>query len=253
MKKRNFSFIVFGLMAVLLLSASFLTAGKPGIENQEKPFNWFSMLSQEQREQFDCIVDYHLNLYLEAQKNAQTYGLHEAMWEDLKQILTRDQLEAFQNLSKQKLPDLSQRNTGGQTCYTCVYAWNKVNAAYYDLQSAISLFDADNCDDFIVCTCPGCYHPIRCSMNIVLSYTLDALDKLSDDEGDPNVNWCVCADAQTALSDIQGAIYFINNAISQTSSYDCDPSPWLSELNDAKSDFTSALSYAQSCVNDVCD
>jgi hypothetical protein len=255
MKKRNISFVIVGVVAVLLFAALPMIAG----ESQNHPKNiseWFTTLSEEQREQFDFMVREHVTRYLPAGAMgvSESFEFFVAVWQSLQEILTPEQFAAFEKLLQMK-PDAAQPMAGAATCYSCVYARTYAGKALNDLQTAESLFVKDNCTPHIVGTCPGPadkVHPVWCSIKIAIAYTQNAKYILPTSPYS-----CSCINAEDAREDIEMAIHWLDKAIRQTSTYNCSPTPWLTALNNAMghlvNDYWNALDKVEECVEDCCN
>lgn len=247
MKKTKLSLVVAGLLAIYMISAVPTFAEEPVAQEHKSFFSWISMLSPEQRQMFDDIVAEHIARYEEAQRDPalEPYDLMKGILDDIPLILDKEQLKVLQEMSREK-PELSLISVNPEICVDCAYTWTDTYNAKVDLESAIPLFNEDNCDvpPFHL----GCGHQVYCFMEIALDYTTWALANLSN-----SIYMCNCSKITAAKDDLDEAEKFLQYAIDGTSSYNCSPSPWLTYLNQAMVHLQNALNHADDCIADVCD
>lgn len=250
MMKRCISCVVVGVMA-LLLFAALPTAAADSKAQPEKINEWLTTLSPEQRELFDFAVKEYMTRYMAdgVMGESESFEFFVAVWQSIQDVLTPEQLASFKKLMQIK-PDIARPAVDPATCYSCVTARSYADQALYDLETAQSLFDEDYCD-WSANLC-GPHHAVWCAIDISISYTTNAVLTLPTSFYD-----CSCADAQSALEDIEDAITWINTAINQTSNYNCSPTPWLTALNNAKghllTNYGNALDKVEECVDTCCN
>jgi hypothetical protein len=246
MRKTNISFAIVGLLAVLLLTALPMVAGKS--QAQPKDINeWLMTLSQEQREQFDRVIKKHLDRYRASKEKSadEPSGFFEGINQDIKQVVTPEQFAAFQALFKKK-PIADQTEVGAKTCRPCVIARGPLSSAITDLGNAQSLFNEDYCKPSPFHY--GCGHPVCASMEAAIFWAGTAKSKLPTSYYD-----CDCNKATKALEYVQEAIDAVDRAVRQTSKYNCSPTPWLNYLNYAKAHLLDAQTEIQECKDISCN
>ena len=235
MSKRNISFVIVGLVA-----------GK----SQTPPKDikeWLMTLSKEQREQFDGVIKRHLDRYqVSKEKSADEPGkIFEDIREDLKKVLTPDQFAAFQSISQKKPEPEDQMGVDVKRCLPCVNARGYLSSADYDLNKAQPLFKDEYCID------PSWHppmHPVDDAIHWAIIFTQMAIYK------SPTSYYnCRCDNATKALEYVQKAIKAVDIAVRQTGKYQCNPTPWLYPLGNARNHLIDAQTKIQKCKDISCN
>ncbi|NIM16820.1 MAG: hypothetical protein GTO45_32955 [Candidatus Aminicenantes bacterium] len=246
MRKRNISFVIVGLVAVLLLTALPMVAGKSQV--QAKDINeWLMTLSKEQREKFDRVIKKHLDRYRASKEKSadEPSGFFEGINQDIKQVVTPDQFAAFQALFKKKPIAEDQTRWVAKRCYPCVIARGYLSSALTDLNNAQSLFNEDYCVD------PPWHppmHPVADAIHWAIIFA-----QMAKDNSPTSYYDCDCNKATKALDYVKTAINFVDIAVSQTSKYNCSPTPWVNYLNYAKAHLLDAQTEIQECKDISCN
>lgn len=249
MKKKNFKFVIIGLLAAFFIAASPVIAGEPPSQDQHTLNSWLFTLSEEEREQFDYVIDSNIERFrnLDDKSPGAISEVIANIHRELQGVLSTDRFAAFEALTDKK-PALVL-GTFESVCGPCYW----VN--YWAAHGLNYILDAKSiCKSQFYSYCnpgvPPWGIPI---MPCVSLYLAEDDARISVNDFWTAYTTCDCTIAQHGLTYAQKTLVHLNIALTSIIEQNCSANPpWKYHILGAINMFNNAVNSAQGCIDAAC-